>query len=84
MGGAWRALGNVGFARQAAEESSKIFRRSIYFVRDLEAGQKINAEDIRRIRPGLGLAPKYFNDVVGKRTRTKVTKGTPVTLDLLS
>ena len=84
VGGAWRALGNAGFARQVAEESSKIFRRSIYFVRDLEAGQKINAEDIRRIRPGLGLAPKYFNDVVGKRTRTKVTKGTPVTLDLLS
>jgi pseudaminic acid synthase len=72
---AWFALGNAGFERQQSEESSKLFRRSLYFVNDLTAGQVITESDIRRIRPGYGLAPKYFDEVVGRTVKTDVKRG---------
>lgn len=74
---AWSAIGNAGYARQQAEKGNKQFRRSIYFVKDLAAGAVIRESDIRRIRPGAGLDPKYFKDVVGKRLKVDVTHGTP-------
>jgi len=73
---AWLALGNEGFNRVKAEEGSKVFRRSIYFVKDLPAGHVITDSDIQRIRPGSGLAPKYLNDIIGKRLLIDVTRGT--------
>jgi N-acetylneuraminate synthase len=73
---AWSALGRVGYARQPAEEGSKVFRRSIYFVRDLPAGATVGPQDIRRIRPGMGLAPKYFDQLLGLRLKVAVTRGT--------
>ncbi len=76
---AWLALGKGGFQRQKAEESSKVFRRSLYFVKDLPAGHLIQPEDIRRIRPGMGLSPKHLADVLGKRTVKTVRRGDPVT-----
>ncbi len=78
---AWLALGKPGFERQRAEEGSKVFRRSLYFVKDLPAGHVIEPEDIRRIRPGMGLAPKHFNQVVGQRLSQAVKRGTPVNWD---
>lgn len=78
---AWLALGNVGYQRQTAEEGSKVFRRSIYFVRDLHAGAIVSAEDIRRIRPGMGLPPKHFDDLIGKRLRVDVVRGTATSWD---
>jgi len=79
---AWQALGQVGYDRQPAEAGSKVFRRSIYFVRDLPAGSVIAPEDIRRIRPGMGLAPKYFDDLLGKRLKFAVQCGTATRWDL--
>ena len=81
---AWLALGRAGFERQQAEVASKVFRRSLYFVKDLPAGHVIEPGDIRRIRPGMGLAPKYFDEVVGKRLKGDVANGTPVSWDALS
>ncbi len=78
---AWLALGKNGFSRQKAEESNKIFRRSLYFVKDLPAGHMVGPEDIRRIRPGMGLAPKHYSNLLGRRLKQNVTKGTPVTWD---
>lgn len=78
---AWQALGQVGYNRQPAEEGSKVFRRSIYFVRDLPAGSVIGPEDIRRIRPAMGLAPKYFDDLLGKKLKVGVKSGTPTRWD---
>lgn len=72
---AWRSLGSTGFERQAAEAGSKVFRRSIYFVRDLPAGAVVGPEDIRRIRPGMGLVPKHFDAIVGKRLKVAVQRG---------
>jgi sialic acid synthase SpsE len=79
---AWLALGKAGFERQRAEEGSKVFRRSLYFVRDLAAGAIVQPTDIRRIRPGLGLAPKHLNQVIGQRLRVPVTRGTATSWDL--
>ncbi len=79
---AWLSKGEIGFERQPAEAASKIFRRSIYFVRDLPAGSLIAPEDIRRIRPGMGLAPKYYNELIGKRLKINVKRGTPTCWDL--
>lgn len=81
---AWSALGSAGFQRQEAEEGSRVFRRSIYFVRDLPAGAVIKAEDIRRIRPGMGLAPKYFDELVGRRLKLNVMRGAPVSWDVVN
>ena len=78
---AWLALGRVGFERQQAELGSKVFRRSIYFVRDLPLGAVVSLDDIRRIRPGMGLAPKYFDTLIGKRLKIKVTRGTATSWD---
>ncbi|SFK08106.1 N-acetylneuraminate synthase [Desulfomicrobium apsheronum] len=78
---AWRALGKAGYTREEAEEKSKIFRRSVYFVRDLKKGAKITRDDIRRIRPGMGLAPKYYESIIGKKTKLSVLKGTATSKD---
>ncbi len=72
---AWLALGQGGFTRQLAEEGSRVFRRSIYFVRDLPAGAVVGPDDIRRIRPGMGLAPKHFDQIVGRRLKVAATRG---------
>jgi len=78
----WQALGQVGYDRQPAEAGSKVFRRSIYFVRDLPAGSVIGPEDIRRIRPGMGLAPKYFDELLGKKLKVAVKRGMPTSWGL--
>jgi hypothetical protein len=75
---AWMALGKTGYKRQVAEEGSKVFRRSLYFVKNLQAGHVIGPEDIRRIRPGMGLAPKYFDVVVGRVLAEDVMRGDAV------
>ncbi len=80
---AWLALGATGFERQKAEEGSKVFRRSIYFVKDLPEGHVIGPEDIRRIRPGMGLPPKYYDIILGRRATRNVKKGTAVGWELV-
>lgn len=80
---AWQALGKPGYQRQAAELGSRIFRRSLYFVHDVAAGAVIGADDVRRIRPGYGLAPKYHDDIVGKRAAKDIERGTAVSWALI-
>lgn len=75
------ALGAMGFQRVPAELGNRKFRRSVYFVRDLEAGAVITPDDIRRVRPGLGLAPKHYSELVGRRLRVNVTRGTATRWD---
>lgn len=75
---AWEALGIKSFKRPNAEKNSFSFRRSLYFVSDLKVGDKINAKDIRRIRPGYGLPPKYLNKIVGMILKKDVQRGDSV------
>lgn len=77
------ALGNVCYQSNTAEEQSKKFRRSIYFVEDLPVGAIITEECIRCIRPGYGLAPKYYFSVLGTRVKKPMKRGQPVTWDVL-
>lgn len=79
---AWSSLGQAGYDRPIEEKSSMVFRRSIYFVKDLRAGSIIEEGDIRRIRPGMGLKPKYFDDLIGKKVKTDVKRGTATNWDL--
>jgi pseudaminic acid synthase len=75
---AWSALGQPGFERQHTETANKVFRRSLYFIKDLPAGTVIDESHIRRIRPGMGLPPKYYPEVLGRRLNADVVRGTPV------
>ena len=68
-------MGEPSFERQSAEKGSEVFRRSVYFIRDLKAGDLIQCSDIRRIRPGRGLAPKFFDDLIGRRVVRDVGRG---------
>ena len=78
------ALGKIDYKLKSSEGDNIKFRRSLYFVKDLKAGQKISKSDVRSIRPGYGLAPKMINKVIGRHVTQDIQKGTAVNLILLS
>ena len=79
----WSALGKRTLENQVSEKENIKFRRSIYFVKNLKAGEIITEECIRRIRPGFGLLPKHYDSVIGKKVTKNVEIGLPVSWDLL-
>lgn len=83
-GRAWQALGDVTYGPTEAEMKSLVFRRSLYVVEDIVAGGTLTPENIRAIRPGWGLPPKYHGILMGRTVRMGVKRGTPVTWDLLA
>ncbi|WP_298973468.1 pseudaminic acid synthase [uncultured Psychrobacter sp.] len=80
----WQALGQVGYSRKASEETNTKFRRSLYFIKDLYEGDIITEDSIRSVRPGFGLAPKYLNEVIGRRLKRDVKANTAVTSDSIA
>ena len=80
---AWKSLGKNGFHRSLAEEGSLKHRRSIYFMNNLKKGNIIRSTDIRAIRPGFGLPPKYMDSIVGKHVSCDVERGDPVSFDVI-
>ena len=78
---AWLALGEAGYERKPSEEASMKFRRSIYVVEDVKAGEIFTEKNIRRIRPGHGLKPKYFEGILGKVALSDIKKGMPLSWD---
>lgn len=80
---AWEAIGRVDYGRKSSESGNVTFRRSLYFVKDLAAGETITAQAIRSVRPGYGLAPKYAESVIGMRVNQSVQANTPTSWDLL-
>lgn len=78
---AWLSLGGYEFKRQMAEKGNNVFRRSLYFIQDLPKGHVISLDDVRRIRPGFGLPPKYFEKILGKTLKKSIVKGQPVSFD---
>lgn len=80
---AWLSLGTVAYGASSAEEKSRQFRRSLYIVRDLKAGDVLTTENVRTIRPGYGLAPKHMETVLGRAVNRDVPRGTAVAWDLL-
>ena len=82
-GKAWEALGKVNYELTEKEKKSISFRRSLYFVRDLRAGELLAEGDFRAIRPGGGLPPKHYDQIIGKKIKRDVKAGTATTLDLI-
>jgi pseudaminic acid synthase len=80
---AWRSLGKVRYGPTEAEKGSLQFRRSLYIVKELKAGDVLTKENVRSIRPGLGLPTKYLDQVLGRRVKKDVKRGTALTWDLL-
>lgn len=80
---AWAALGHVDYGRKSSEQGNAKFRRSLYFVKDLKAGDLLTADVVRSVRPGFGLAPKLLPDLLGKRVAQNVKCGMPCSWDLL-
>lgn len=77
---AWQALGRVDYGRKSSERSNVVFRRSLYFVKSLSAGETITPDAVRSVRPGYGAAPKHLDAIVGKTLREAVEANTPVKL----
>lgn len=80
---AWLALGQVQYGVQRAEEKSRLFKRSVYAAKDIKAGESLTKENIRVIRPGLGLAPKHYDTLLGKAAKQDIKAGTPLNWDLV-
>jgi N-acetylneuraminate synthase len=80
---AWQALGQVHYGTTEKESASLKFRRSLYIARDMKAGETLTRENLRLIRPGYGLAPRYYDLVLGKKVKTDVKKGTPLSWEIL-
>ena len=79
-----KALGEVHYGVSEREAQSRIFRRSLFVVRDMRAGEVFTDENVRSIRPGYGLPPKYLPEILGRRTVRDVEKGTPLSWDLIA
>lgn len=80
---AWQAMGRVNYGRLEAEQGSIQFRRSLYVVSDLRAGAVLTRQNVRAIRPGWGLPPKYLDEVLGRTIVRDVRRGTALSWDLL-
>lgn len=81
---AWNGLGKVSYGPSENEKRSLVFRRSLYITADLKAGDLLTKKNVRAIRPGYGLAPKYFDMLIGKSVKYDVKKGTALKCDILS
>ncbi|MES2911976.1 MAG: pseudaminic acid synthase [Pseudomonadota bacterium] len=82
-GRAWQALGQVSYGITEAEKPSLVFRRSIYIAEDMKAGDVFTPVNLRCIRPGMGLPPRFYETFLGRRVTQDVKKGTPMGWDLL-
>jgi N-acetylneuraminate synthase len=80
---AWQALGNIHYGPTEAETKSLQYRRSLYVVKDIKAGDVLTRENVRAIRPGLGLPTKYLEIVIGKVVKMNVKRGTALSWELL-
>jgi pseudaminic acid synthase len=81
---AWQSLGSVVYGGTQDEEKSKIYRRSLYVAQDMEAGDEFTEANLRIVRPGLGLPPKYYEQFLGRKVKKNVKKGIAVGWELLS
>lgn len=80
---AWQAMGKIYYGPTSFEKPSLQFRRSLYIVKDMKGGERLSKNNLRAIRPGLGLPPKYYETLLGKRIKQDVKRGTPMTWELL-
>jgi pseudaminic acid synthase len=75
---AWLSIGSVDYSRSEEERANQIFRRSLYVVADVAAGEMLTAQNVRSIRPGFGLAPKFLSEVLGRHAAHVLKRGEPL------
>lgn len=80
---AWQALGQVDYGRKSSEQGNAQFRRSLYFVKDMKAGDIIDGTCIRSVRPGFGLAPKFYEKLLGRKIKEDILKNTAASFDII-
>lgn len=78
-----KTQGKIHYGPTKDEKDSLVFRRSIFAIKDITSGEFLTEENVRSIRPGHGLKPKYLNSIIGKRARKNIKKGTPLNLNLI-
>ena len=78
---AWQSVGKIQYGPSLKEIESRQYRRSLYFIEDIKEGEEITKNNMRRIRPGLGLPPKYYSQILGKKVNQDIKRGTPVGWD---
>lgn len=80
---AWQSLGQISYGLSESEKRSLVFRRSIYVAKDLKAGDVLTTNNLRCVRPGMGLPPKYYDILLGRQVNQNVKRGTPMDWELL-
>jgi N-acetylneuraminate synthase len=80
---AWQALGKISYGPTEAEKKSLQYRRSLYIVKDMKSGEKLTHENMRNIRPGMGLEPKYYDILIGRTVNRDLQKGTAMSWSFL-
>jgi pseudaminic acid synthase len=80
---AWQSLGQINYGCKSSEQGNVKFRRSLYAVKEIRAGEIITEENVKSIRPGYGLAPKYWDDLMGKRVKFDIPSGTALNWKML-
>lgn len=80
---AWQSLGGVRYGPTEAEAKTVLRRRSLYITEDLRAGDVLTHQNLRCVRPGLGLPPKYYDLMLGKQVKKNIIRGTPLNWDLI-
>ncbi|ELS34323.1 MULTISPECIES: pseudaminic acid synthase [Pseudanabaena] len=81
---AWLSLGKISYGVTEAEKKSSMFRRSLYITQDIKKGDILTSKNLKAIRPGLGLTPKYYDVLLGKIVNQDIKKGTPVSWEILA
>ncbi len=81
---AWQSLGRIDYARKSSETGNALFRRSLYVVKDVPAGDLFSHENLRSIRPGYGLPPKHLDAFIGRPASRDLPRGTALTWDMLT
>jgi len=82
-GVAWEALGSVDYKQKEGEKNNLVFRRSIYAIKDIKSGDVITNDNVRSIRPGYGLKPKYYFDLIGRKVCRDIESGTAIHWDMI-
>lgn len=81
---AWQAMGHIQYEIQKEEKTSALYKRSIYISEDIKSGDLFSERNLKIIRPGNGLAPKYYDSVIGKKARENIKQGTPLSWNLIN
>jgi sialic acid synthase SpsE len=78
-----KAIGDINYIIGKDESKSLVFRRSLFVVKDIKKGERLNYQNVRSIRPAYGLSPKYYEQILDKEASKDIERGTPLSWDLI-